>query len=62
MELMIFDDKGSSYICCYNENRELEHFKVPNSIYVYVKQLENEIIHKRGGVQKLYSFRFGETK
>lgn len=49
----------SSYICCYNENRELEHFKVPKSVSVYIRQLECEIKYKRGGVQKLYPFRFG---
>lgn len=30
-------------ISCYNENKELEHFKVLNSVYVYIRQLENEI-------------------
>ena len=48
----------SSYICCYNENRELEHFEVPKPISVYIRQLECEIKYGRGGVQKLYPFRF----
>ena len=49
----------SSYICCYNQGtRELEHFKVPYSISVYIRQLECEIKYGRGGVQKLYPGRF----
>ena len=49
----------SSYICCYNqETRELEHFKVPKSVSVYIRQLECEIKYGRGGVQKLYPGRF----
>ena len=47
------------YICCYNEKRELEHFEVPKSISVYIRQLECEIKYKRGGVQRLYPDRFG---
>ena len=47
------------YICCYNENRELEHFEVPKSISAYIRQLECEIKYKRGGVQRLYPDRFG---
>lgn len=51
----------SNYISCYNqETRELEHFRVPHDVYVYVCQLEYEIKYKSGGVQKLYPFRFGE--
>lgn len=46
------------YISCYNEKRELEHFQVPEPVFNYVKQLECEIKYKRGGVQRLYSFRF----
>ena len=50
----------SSYICCYNqETRELEHFKVPEPISVYIRQLECEIKYGRGGVQRLYPDRFG---
>jgi hypothetical protein len=49
----------SFYICCYNqETRELEHFKVPEAISVYIRQLECEIKYGRGGVQKLYPGRF----
>ena len=49
----------SSYICCYNqETRELEHFKVPGPIFVYIRQLECEIKYGRGGVQKLYPDKF----
>ena len=51
----------SHYISCYNnETKELEHYKVPYSVYVYVIQLECEIKYGRGGVQKLYPVRFGE--
>ena len=53
----------SSYISCYNqETRELEQFKVPKSVYVYVIQLECEIKYGRGGVQKLYPGRFEVRK
>ena len=51
-----------SYISCYNnETKELEHFEVPYSIFVYIRQLECEIKYASGGVQKLYPFRFGEA-
>ena len=50
----------SSHISCYNqETRELEHFQVPYSVYVYIIQLECEIKYGSGGVQKLYPGRFG---
>ena len=53
----------SSYISCYNQEiRELEHYKVPDPVYVYIRQLENEIKHSTGGVKKLYDFRFGEAE
>ena len=49
----------SSYISCYNqETRELEHYKVPYDVSVYVRQLENEIKYASGGVKRLYPFRF----
>ena len=52
-----------TFISCYNqETRELEHFKVPYDVYVYVRQLENEIKYSTGGVKKLYDFRFGEEE
>ena len=50
----------SSHISCYNMNRELEHFEVPEPVYVYIVQLENEIKYGSGGVKRLYPFRFGE--
>jgi hypothetical protein len=50
----------TDYISCYNEKKELEHFAVPEPVYVYIQQLEHEITYKYGGVQKLYPFRFGE--
>ena len=50
----------SSYISCYNDKRELEHFEVPKPVYVYIVQLENEIKYGSGGVKRLYPFRFGE--
>ena len=52
----------SSYISCQNENRELEHFEVPDPVYVYIIQLENEIKYGSGGVKRLYPFRFGEAE
>ena len=52
-----------TFISCYNqETRELEHFKVPYDVYVYVRQLENEIKYCTGGVKELYNFRFGEEE
>ena len=49
----------SAHISCYNqETRELEHFQVPYSVYVYIIQLECEIKYGSGGVQKLYPGRF----
>ena len=56
------EEKSSSfYISCYNHQGELEHFKVPEAVYTYVLQLENEIRYSTGGVKKLYDFRFGEN-
>ena len=50
----------SNYISCYNqETRELEHYKVPYDVSVYIQQLENEIKYGSGGVKRLYPFRFG---
>jgi hypothetical protein len=35
---------SSYFICCTNlETKLSEHFKVPHSIYVYIKQLECQI-------------------
>jgi len=48
----------SSYISCYNNQRELEHFEVPEPVYNYIIQLENEIRYSSGGVKRLYDFRF----
>ena len=48
----------SSYISCYNNQRELEHFGVPEPVYNYIIQLENEIRYSSGGVKLLYPFRF----
>jgi len=50
----------SDFISCYNEKRELEHFKVPEPIFVYIRQLEDEINYGMGGVQRLYPDRFGK--
>jgi hypothetical protein len=53
----------SAHISCYNnETRELEHYTVPYDVYVYIRQLENEIKYASGGVKRLYSFRFGEEE
>jgi hypothetical protein len=43
-------------------NRELEHFEVPEPVYVYIVQLENEIKYASGGVKRLYPDRFNQTK
>ena len=53
-----------SYISCYNNmpNKELRHFEVPDPVYIYIRQLENEIKYASGGVKRLYSFRFGEEE
>jgi len=49
-----------SYISCYNmPNKELEHFEVPDPVYVYIRQLENAIKYDTNGVKRLYPFRFG---
>jgi hypothetical protein len=53
----------SAHISCYNnETKELEHFEVPYSIFVYIRQLECEIKYASGGVKRLYPFRFGEKE
>jgi hypothetical protein len=53
----------SSYISCYNqETKELEHCKVPEAVYIYIRQLENAIKYDTSGVKRLYPFRFGEPK
>jgi hypothetical protein len=40
---------SSYFICCANQSTKLpEHFKVPYSIYVYVKQLEYQIEKSHG--------------
>jgi len=50
-----------SYISCYNmPYKDLQHFEVPDPVYIYIRQLENEIINRNGAVQKLYPFRFGK--
>jgi hypothetical protein len=56
-------EMSKSYISCYNnETKELEHFEVPYSIFVYIRQLEDEIKYASGGVKKLYPFRFGDEE
>jgi len=49
----------SNFISCYNKNKELQHFKVPYEVYVYIRQLEFEIKYKRGRVRRLYPDRLG---
>ena len=57
------EEKSSAfYISCYNGQGDLTHFKVPEPVYTYVLQLENEIRYATGGVKKLYDFRFGEDE
>ena len=48
-----------SYISCYNmPYKDLQHFEVPEPVYIYIRQLENEIINRNGAVQRLYPGRF----
>jgi hypothetical protein len=42
--------------------KDLQHFEVPDPVYIYIRQLENEIINRNGAVQRLYDFRFGEKQ
>jgi hypothetical protein len=39
-------------------NKDLEHFEVPEPVYIYIRQLECEIKYASGGVKRLYPFRF----
>jgi hypothetical protein len=41
--------------------KDLQRFEVPEQVYIYIRQLENEIINRNGAVQRLYDFRFGEN-
>lgn len=54
------------FICCYDYPnktyvRKLKHYEVPEPVYAYICQLEQEINHSTGSVQKLYDFRFNEN-
>jgi len=52
-----------SYISCYNmPNKDLEHFEVPEPVYIYIRQLENAIKYNASGVKRLYPFRFGDEE
>ena len=52
-----------NYVSCYNmPNKDLEHFEVPEPVYIYIRQLENAIKYNTSGVKRLYPFRFGEEK
>jgi len=52
-----------SYISCYiMPYKDLQNFEVPDPVYIYIRQLENEIINRNGAVQRLYDFRFGENQ
>lgn len=31
------------FIACYNDKGEMEHFEVPEPVYIYIKQMENHI-------------------
>jgi hypothetical protein len=42
--------------------KDLQNFEVPDAVYIYIRQLENEIINRNGAVQRLYDFRFGEKQ
>jgi len=46
--------RGTFYINCYNiETNKRKHFKVPESIYIYIKQLEAKL--KYPNDSKLFS-------
>ncbi len=52
-----------SYISCYNmPYKDLQNFEVPDPVYIYIRQLENEIINRNGAVQRLYKFRFKDVR
>ena len=54
---------SKSCISCYNmPYKDLQNFEVPDPVYIYIRQLENEIINRNGAVQRLYDFRFGEKQ
>ena len=39
--------KGSWYLSCFDlETREKAHFKVAESVYVYIRQLEHETVRR----------------
>ena len=39
--------KGFCYVSCVNlETRKREHFKVAESVYVYIRQLEHETVRR----------------
>ena len=47
------------YISCMRmPYAELEYFEVPEPVYMYIRQLENEIVFSTGAVKKLYKDRF----
>lgn len=48
-------------ISCFNvDTKKMEHFNVPESVYVYVKQLENKIRYPAlSKLTEVYSERFG---
>jgi len=51
----------SNLISCYDlETKKLEHFKVPEAVYVYVKQLESAIIYSPNHIKRKYYPRLGE--
>lgn len=51
----------SDFISCYNiDTKELEHFKVPESVYVYIKQLESAITGSPNHIKRKYYPRLGE--
>jgi hypothetical protein len=48
-----------SLISCYSsKTKKVSHFIVPKDVYTYICQLEAEIRHKKGAVQKMYPWRF----
>jgi hypothetical protein len=52
-------DVTKCYVSCMRmPYAKLEHFEVPEPVYVYIRQLEAEILFNKGVVQRLYRHRF----
>ncbi len=57
-----YQDWTKYYISCMRmPYAELEHFEVPEPVYVYIRQLEAEILFNNGAVKRLYKDRFSNN-